>query len=190
MTNTVLDLLHTRRSVKAGNLIEPGPDASQLEAILRAATRVPDHGKLTPWYIQVLHKPGQAKLGDFLASLFASEIAEANDKQIAFERDRPQRAPLLLVVTYKPLIPHKIPEVEQILSAGAVCTHILMAAHAQGFAAQWLSEWPAYREEVRRFLGHDGVHDQIAGFIFIGTPSEPPQERARPTLDDVTSVFE
>ena len=189
MTNATLDLLHTRRSVKATDLVEPGPDASALDAILRAATRVPDHGKLTPWHVQVLHKPGQARLGGFLAELFAKEIPDANDKQIAFERDRPQRAPLLLVVTSKPRIPHKIPEMEQLLSVGAVCTSILIAAHAQGYAGQWLTEWPAYRPEVRTFLGHAGEHDRIVGFLYLGTAREAPQERARPVLDDVVSEF-
>lgn len=189
MSNATLELLHTRRSVKAADLVEPGPDAAALEAILKAATRVPDHGKLAPWHVQVLRKPGQAKLGDFLAALFAQEIPEANDKQIAFERARPQRAPLLLIVTSKPRIPHKIPEMEQLLSVGAVCTNILIAAYAQGYAGQWLTEWPAYRPEVRTFLGHAGEHDRIVGFLYLGTAQEAPQERSRPGLDEVVSEF-
>ncbi len=184
-----IDLLLKRRSVVAANITEPGPDADALETILRAATRVPDHGKLTPWRIQVLRKDGQSRLGDLFADLFAKEIPEANEKQIEFERQRPQRAPVLLVVTAKITKPHKIPELEQLLSGGAVCTNMLIAANALGFCAQWLTEWPAYRPEITRALGHDPETDQIIGFIYIGTPVEPPSERPRPALEDVVSEW-
>jgi nitroreductase len=184
-----IDLMLTRRSVKAFDLIEPGPNAEELELLLRAATRVPDHGKLTPWRIQVLEKTGQAALGGFLADLFAREIPEANVKQIAFERDRPQRAPLLLVVTSRPTSSHKIPDLEQLLSAGAVCTTLLHAANALGYAAQWLTEWPAYRPEVCRHLGHDPDTDQIVGFVHIGSRAQIPDERPRPDLANVSSIW-
>lgn len=184
-----IDLLLKRRSVVAANITEPGPSAAALDIILRAATRVPDHGKLAPWHIQVLHKEGQRRLGDILAGLFAKEMPEANDKQIEFERQRPQRAPLLLVVTAKIRKFHKIPEMEQMLSGGAVCTNILIAANALGYCAQWLTEWPAYRPEVARALGHDPESDQIIGLVYIGTPAEPPTERVRPELGDVVSEW-
>ncbi len=184
-----IDLLLKRRSVVAANITEPGPGAAALDIILRAATRVPDHGKLAPWRIQVLHKEGQRRLGDILADLFAREMPEANDKQIEFERQRPQRAPLLLVVTAKIRKNHKVPEMEQMLSGGAVCTNILIAANALGYCAQWLTEWPAYRPEVARALGHDPESDQIVGFVYIGTPAEPPTERPRPELGDVVSEW-
>ncbi len=150
---------------------------------------MPDHGKLAPWRIQVLHDAGQKRLGDLFADLFAKEIPEANEKQIEFERQRPQRAPLLLVVTSKVTKPHNIPELEQLLSGGAVCTNMLIAANALGFCAQWLTEWPAYRPEVARALGHDPETDQIIGFVYIGTPVEAPTERVRPELDDVVSEW-
>jgi len=185
-----IDLLLKRRSVVAANITEPGPDAAALDTILRAATRVPDHGKLAPWRIQVLHKDGQRQLGEVLAGLFAREIPDANDKQIEFERQRPQRAPLLLVVTAKIRKFHKIPEMEQMLSGGAVCTNMLIAANALGFCAQWLTEWPAYRPEVAQALGHDPECDQIIGFVYVGTPVEPPTERPRPALDEVVSEWD
>lgn len=186
---TALDLILTRRSTKAFDLIEPGPSADELGLILQAATRVPDHGKLTPWRIQILEQAGQAALGDFLGELFAREIPEANAKQIAFERDRPQRAPLLLIVTSKPKSPHKIPDLEQLLSAGAVCTTLLHAANAMGYGAQWLTEWPAYRPEVCRHLGHDPDIDRIVGFVYVGSRAQAPDERPRPDLADVTEIW-
>ncbi|MEM1400899.1 MAG: nitroreductase [Pseudomonadota bacterium] len=185
-----LDHLLKRRSVVAKEMIGPGPDDTQLRHILRAATRVPDHGKLAPWRIQILREAGQRKLGDLFAELFAADNPTANEKQIGFERDRPLRAPLLLVVTSKPIIPHKIPAIEQTLSAGAVCQNILNAATALGFAAQWLSEWPCFRPEVRALLGHDSPHDQIAGFMYIGSAASPPKERPRPVIDAVATVWE
>lgn len=186
---SAIDLMLTRRSVKAFDLIEPGPNADEVNLLLRAATRVPDHGKLTPWRIQILEKTGQAALGGFLADLFASEIPEANAKQIAFERDRPQRSPLLCVVTSTPISPHKIPDMEQLLSAGAVCTNMLHAANALGYGGQWLTEWPAYRPEVCRYLGHDPETDRIVGFVHIGSRAQVPDERPRPDLADVSSVW-
>ena len=185
----VIDLMLTRRSAKAATLVDPGPDQTQRETILRAATRVPDHGKLTPWHIQVLNKPGQARLGALFADLFQAANPDANDKQIAFERNRPQRAPLLLVVTAKPKESKKIPVLEQTLSVGAVCYGAMITARGLGFGAQWLTEWPAFRPEVVEALGHNPETDQIAGFIYIGTMSEQPTERPRPELADVVSEW-
>lgn len=184
-----LDLLLTRRSVVAKDIGEPGPDAATLEKILAAGIRVPDHGKLGPWRIQVLHKPGQKALGDVLAKIFAAEHPDAEERQVELERQRPQRAPVLLAVTAR-IDPHhpKIPLMEQQLSGGALCQNILVAAHASGFVAQWLTEWPSYHPEVRKALGHAPETD-IIGFIFIGTPTAVPTERGRPTFETVVSEW-
>lgn len=181
-----IDMMLARRSVKPDVMVEPAPDDEALRLILRAATRVPDHGKLTPWRILILRKDGQERLGDFLADMFAGEIPEANARQIDFERRRPQRAPLLLVVVSKPQPSRKIPDMEQLLSGGAVCYGLLMAANALGYCAQWLTEWPAYRREVVEFLGFDPGNDRIIGFVYLGSPAEPPEDRPRPALEDVT----
>lgn len=186
---TLIDALLTRRSTPIVQIAGPGPDQAALETMLRVATRVPDHGKLAPWRIQILHDEGQAKLGAFLADLFASETPEATDKQIAFERARPQRAPLLLAVTAKLTPGHKVPEHEQLLSGGAVCFALLAAAHGLGYAATWLTEWPAYRPEVVRFLGHDPATDRILGFVYMGTAVAKPADRPRPDLADVTAIW-
>lgn len=186
--NTI-DLLLARRSVVAKDMGAPGPDAATLEKILGAGIRVPDHGKLGPWRIQVLHKPGQAALGEVLARVFAAEHPEAEERQVELERQRPQRAPVLLAVTARIDEHHpKIPVMEQKLSGGALCQNILVAAHASGFAAQWLTEWPSYHPEVRTALGHS-PETEIIGFIYIGTPTTPPNERPRPTLETVVSEW-
>ncbi|MCA8907267.1 MAG: nitroreductase [Rhodospirillaceae bacterium] len=183
----VVDFMLTRRSPKAETLADPAPDTAQLETILRAATRVPDHGRLAPWRIQVVHKPGQAKLGELVERLYKADNPDTNDRQLEFERNRLQRAPLLLVVTLKPVESRKIPQVEQLLSAGAVCYGIVITAGGMGFGAQWLTEWPAFRPEVVEALGHDPETDRIVGFVYLGTSSEAPKERQRPNLDDVCS---
>ena len=184
-----IDLMLTRRSAKAATLVPPAPSDEELETILRAATRVPDHGKLTPWRIQVLRPDGQARLGAVLADLFTTEHPDANAKQIAFEANRPQRAPLLLIVTAKLQESKRIPRMEQMLSAGAVCYGLLMATRALGYGANWLTEWPAYRPEVARALGHDPETDQIVGLVYVGTPSETPAERPRPELADIVTEW-
>ncbi|MGI9499616.1 MAG: nitroreductase family protein [Geminicoccaceae bacterium] len=184
MTAALLDTLTTRRSVVAKNLGEPGPDGRTLDAILRTGIRVPDHGKLGPWRLQVLAKPAQAALGEVLATAYAEDNPEARADQIAFERARPAHAPVLIVVSSRLHRPHKIPEIEQLLSCGAVCQNLLNAAVLLGFGAQWLTEWPAYDPGVKKALGvPEGDH--IIGFISIGTPIESPNERPRPAFEDV-----
>jgi nitroreductase len=184
-----VELLLTRRSVLAANLGPPGPDDAALGTMLRIATRVPDHGKLAPWRIQILREDGQQRLGDLTARLYAEANPAATEKQIEFERRRLQRAPLLLAVTAKIRPNHKIPEMEQLLSAGTVCFSLLAASKALGYAAQWLTEWPAYRREVVEALGHDPATDRIVGFVYVGTAREAPAERPRPDLGDVVSVW-
>ena len=191
MTHPTINLLLTRRSVLAKALGEPGPNDQQLQTILRAGLRIPDHGRAAPWKIQVLDASAQRALGEFSATLFRSENPKAKDVLIEFERERPQRSPVLLIVSFHPNKQKltKIPEVEQLLSTGAMCQNILVATQALGYNAQWVTDWPAYHPEIRRFLGHD-EETQIVGFIHIGTAAEPPKERPRPDLDSIVSEWE
>ena len=98
-------------------------------------------------------------------------------------------APLLLVVTAKLRRDHKIPVMEQMLSGGAVCMSTLIAAEALGYCGQWLTEWPAYRDEVARFLGHDPETDRIVGFVYLGSKAAPPEDRPRPDLAEIVSEW-
>lgn len=189
MSPPELTTLMTRRSVVAKNLGEPGPDAQTLDAILRTGLRVPDHGKLGPWRLQVLGRSAQSALGDVLASVYAADNPDAREDQIAFERARPSRAPILIVVSSRLRRDHKIPEIEQLLSSGAVCQNLLNAATLLGYGAQWLTEWPAYDQRVKSALGAP-ADDHIIGFISIGTSVEAPNERPRPEFEDVVSFEE
>jgi nitroreductase len=181
-----IETLLQRRSVVAKNLGEPGPSAAELDMILKAGLRVPDHGKIGPWRLQVLDKPAQAALGEVFCRLYAAANPDARQDYIQAERERPARAPVLIVVSSRVQRAHKIPEIEQLLSCGAVCQNLLNAATLLGFAAQWLTEWPAYDEGVKAALGVPS-DQHIIGFVSVGTAIEPPQERPRPAFDDVVS---
>ncbi len=190
MNQSTVELLLTRRSVLAKDLIPPGPSPDELETILRCGLRIPDHSRAEPWRIQVLDKSAQQALGDFCAALYRREHPEAGDVMVELERQRPQRAPALLVVTYRPNEQKlaKVPEVEQLLSTGAVCQNILVAVAALGYRGQWLTDWPAYHPEVIRYLGH-GEETQITAFIHIGSVATPPNERPRPKFDNIVSEW-
>lgn len=191
MTNTTIDLLLTRRSVLAKKLGEPRPNHNELQNILRAALRVPDHGKAEPWNIQILEKKAQRALGDFCADLFHMERPDSNSMHVELERERPQRSPLLLIITMRPNEKKlaKVPKDEQLLSTGAMCQNILIATQSLGYNAQWVTGWPAYHSKVIGFLGHDDK-TLIAGFIHIGTAIEAPNERPRPNSDEIISEFD
>jgi nitroreductase len=183
-----IDLLLTRRSLSPGKLGDPAPSDADLEKILSAATRVPDHGKLNPWRLQVIKKEGQKKLGDIYAEVFKKTKPDASDEQIEYERKRPQAAPILICATSKLNPEHKIPLMEQRLSGGAVCQNLLNAAHALGYGGGWVTGWPAYNADIKKALGHS-ADTEIIGFIFLGTPMEKPMDRPRPPLNDVVSEW-
>ena len=184
--NAVSPLL-TRRSVSVKDMMKPAPSAAELELILRAATRVPDHGKLTPWRIVVLMEPGQHRLGALDADLFAAAYPEATPLQLHAERQRFARAPLCLAVLSMPK-PGTKPVWEQELSAGAVCMNILHAAHMLGYGGKWLTEWVAYSPEILTALGGAPEH-KIAGFLYLGSKLSEPEDRDRPKLEDVVTEF-
>lgn len=182
----LLEHLQKRRSVSTKKLTTPGPSKDEVEVMLSIASRVPDHGKLAPWRFIVCDKQAQLQLGEQWSAHFAQkhkDDPEIKDAHIKHELDRPQRAPLMIAVVSTPKL-GKIPVWEQHLSAGAACMNLLHAAHALGYGANWLSEWPSYDETIKTSLGC-APEDQIAGFVYIGTPSEAPQERIRPDLADV-----
>ncbi len=185
--NATIDLLLKRRSLVVAKQTEPGPSEADLDTILRCATRVPDHAKLTPWRIQVVRKEAQRDLGEVFADIYQQKNPDASDERIAAERQRPQRAPLLLIVSTK-IESERIPRWEQSLSGGALCQNLLVAAAVLGYAAQWLSEWVNYDHDIKAHLGV-APSDEILGFFYLGTASEPPKERPRPELNEVVSYL-
>lgn len=184
----VLDLLLTRRSVKAGDMIEPGPDEATLQQILRAGIRVPDHGKLGPWRFMVIRGAARDRLGEAIAAAFQADSPEARPEDVAYERGRIARAPVVVAVACRINTERPIPEWEQVMSCGAACQNLLVATHASGFVAQWLTEWYAYDERVKAALGL-GPEDRIAGFVYMGSAREAPRDRPRPDYDTVVSEW-
>jgi nitroreductase len=170
----LLRFLATRRSASAVTLAEPAPTASELDTLLRLATRVPDHGKLAPWRFIILEPAAKAVFADRLEALANSR----GDARAAAKLGKLKIPPLGVAVVSRPR-PGEIPEWEQLLSAGAVCTTLLYAAQALGYGANWITDWYAYDDEAKAILGLES-EERVAGFIFLGTPKEPPQERERP----------
>ena len=189
-SHPVIRFMRERRSVLAAKMIGPGPDDRSLATMLEIAVRVPDHGKLTPWRIQILRKAAQQRLGDVYATALKRSEPDCRDSQLAAARARLTRSPLLLVVSCHPVEAKfdKVPLIEQQLSAGNVCMNLLIAAGALGYAAQWITGGPAYEPAVREALGHASDTD-IAGFIHLGSIAEPPVERPRPDVDDIVSEW-
>jgi len=179
-----LEGLLSRRSVAPKDMTAEPVTPEHLEIILKAATRVPDHGKLAPWRIKVFDKAAQAAFGSIISARFEELNPGIEEKFIMFERERLARAPLVLAVITQTVQGAKAPPWEQYLSAGAVCMNILHAAHALGYGAKWLSEWIAYDEKILDAMGGK-PGERIAGFIYIGTPKEKPADRDRPKLADI-----
>lgn len=187
-TSSLLSHLATRRSGKPRDMIAPGPDDTELQAILTIAARTPDHGKLTPW--RFVHVPADRR-GDFQALLDAAWRAEKGEPSPG-DREAIHRlayqAPCLVVLVSAPVVPHKIPEWEQFLSAGAAAMNLLHAAHAHGFAASWITGWASESRAVNAALAGPGA--RIAGFVFIGTPATPLEDRPRPEFDRIASEWD
>jgi nitroreductase len=183
-----LALLTSRRSVKPVELIGPAPSAADIDTILTVASRVPDHGKLVPWRFLVFEGDGRLKAGETIAAVFHADHPDAKPEHVEMERNRLARAPLVVGVVSR-AAPHvKIPEWEQVLSAGAAAMNVVLAAHALGFAANWMTEWYAYDRRVLDALGL-AANERIAGFVHIGRPAQPPTDRPRPPLDQVVTRF-
>jgi nitroreductase len=177
----------TRRSGKPRDMVEPGPDAAELQRILIAAIRVPDHGKLAPWRFVVVAPEQRDAFADLLHRAYCARRPEPGREKIAAIDAFARQAPTLVVAVSTPDATSKIPRWEQQLSAGAACMNLLAAASAQGFVGSWLTGWAAYSATVRAAFAPEG---RIAGFIFIGTPSRELQERPRPDYDAVVSEWQ
>ncbi|MDJ0826123.1 MAG: nitroreductase [Rhodobacter sp.] len=180
-----LDFLLTRRSRPAKTLTTPVPDNDTVKTLLTAAARSPDHGKLEPWRFVVLEKPALQRLAD---------LAQTRGDALGLDHDQTAKgvaqyanADLAIAVVSSPKPSEKIPQIEQSLSAGAVCLALLNAALAAGWGANWLTGWASHEPTFRtEGLGLE-PHESIAGLIHLGTETAKPPERPRPDLDAITT---
>jgi nitroreductase len=182
-----LDLLLSRRSGSAKAMTGPGPSPDELATILKAAARVPDHGKLFPWRFIIFEGEARVRMGKLLVEALC-ETEKVTEERAATEAARFLRAPVVVAVVSRTREAIPIPEWEQILSAGAVCQTLLIAAHALGYVANWLTEWCAYNSIVKEKLGLK-PGERIAGFIYIGKSAALLEERVRPDMAKIVTRF-
>lgn len=185
--STPLSLLATRRSGKPRDLAAPGPDDAQLRQILEIAARTPDHGKLAPWRFVIVPDDRRAALATVITDAYRAERPQAARLEIEALEKFAAQAPALVVVLSSPKPESHIPLWEQELSVGAACMNLLHAAHALGFAGGWLTGWAAFSDTVRDAFG--AAPERVAGFMFLGTPSTQLEERPRPDLDKIVSIW-
>ncbi|HEX7800886.1 MAG TPA: nitroreductase [Asticcacaulis sp.] len=181
----VLEALFNRRSAPAPTLAAPGPSPEEMDLLIRIGLRVPDHGKIGPWRVVRFTPQAKAKVVEKLKALAESR----GDRKDAGALIKMSTPPQMLMVVSAPLQPHKIPLWEQQLSAAAVCQNLLIAAGAMGYGANWITDWYAYDAEARAILGVK-EDENVAGFVYLGTPTEPPLERERPDYDARISWWE
>ena len=179
-----------RRSVLAKKMKNHPIKDEDLQTIINAGIRVPDHGALNPWKIKVI-KDDKLKVidKDIILSEFKKENPKASSESLEIESKRLQRASVVLAVISTPVEHPKIPNWEMVLSSGAVCMNLLSCAQSLGYAAQWLTEWYAYNSKVLEYLGGRPGIDRISGFIYIGHKIEEPNERRRPDPSKVISYI-
>ena len=180
-------LIATRRSGKPRDMGAPGPTPEQLDRILGAATRVPDHGKLAPWRFVVVPADRREALATLLERAYREDRPEPGRAELAAIREFATQAPALVVALSAPAHASQIPIWEQELSAGAACMALLVAAHAEGLVGGWLTGWAAYSDTVRDAFGD--AHMRIAGFLYIGTPTRALDERPRPDPAAIISTW-
>jgi nitroreductase len=187
--SSTLSLLETRRSGRPRDMVAPGPDADELRRIFGVAMRTPDHGKLHPWRFVHVTRERRSDFADLLRRAYLADNPLAGRLELEAGERFAHQAPELVVALSKPTVPHKIPLWEQQLSCGAACMNLLIAAHAMGYAAGWVTGWAAYSPMVLESFGAAGEQDRIAAFIFIGTPGAEQEERPRPAYGDVVSLW-
>ena len=179
-----------RRSVLAKKIQNHPINKDDLEIIINAGIRVPDHGALNPWKIKVI-TGDKLKLVDeeVILTEFNKENPGATPESKKIESKRLQRASVVLAVLSTPVEHPRIPDWEMILSSGAVCMNLLSCAQSLGYAAQWLTEWYSYNKKMLEYLGGRPGLDRISGFIYIGHKAEEPLERRRPDPKKVISYL-
>ena len=183
------DYLLTRRSVGQAFLAEPAPEGEELQTLLTIATRVPDHGKLAPWRLVVFSGDARSAAGEKLAALVKSRRPEIDEVSLDAERRQFLPAPLVIGILSTPKPHPKVPEFEQLISAGNVAFNLEHGAYALGYAAQWVTRWYAFDNEAATILGaREG--ERFVGFVHIGTPTTTIEDRPRPALDEVVTFWD
>ncbi len=184
--NEIINFLRKRRSVTVKKMLPGKVTDGDLKHILECALRVPDHGALSPWKLVVIQNKIRKTIGEkLLVPEFKKHNAVINEEKLLFEKNRFLRADKIIAVIYCPVHSLKIPNWEMMLSTGAVCQNLVIAAQSLNYAVQWVTEWYAYNERMLEYLGGNVSKDKIAGFIYIGKKKEDPVERIRPKFEKI-----
>ena len=186
--STALSLLATRRSGRPRDLAGPGPTEDELHQILTIASRTPDHGQLIPYRFVIVGSDQRDALAKLYADALAIAEPDAPQAKVAKAIANARAAPSLVVLISRPVPDHKIPIFEQEQTCGAAGMNFLQAATALGYAAGWVTGWPATNPTVSSAFCREG--ERIAGFLYVGTPMTPLEERIRPSLGAVASRWE
>lgn len=188
MSEQVLTFLKQRRSTPIAGLGEPAPSQQDIDTILSIASRVPDHGRLAPWRFILYRGDARIKAGKLLAERAEEREGPLSESRREQELNRFARAPLVIGVVCSPRETERIPEWEQLLSAGAAAMQLCNAANALGYGSNWITNWYSGDEEGRRLLGL-APHERVAGFVHIGSNDKAVPERERPDLASVVSEY-
>jgi len=186
--NETRAFLALRKSANKLFLGEPGPSAEEVQQLLTIAARIPDHRKLTPWRFIVISGADRVTFGQALAKIAGQAGKDAESRDVIEAAGLPLRAPTVVAVISSPKDTGRTPVWEQELSAGALCYNLLLAANASGWAGVWLSEWIAYDPDVAALLGLAEA-ERVAGFVYLGTATQMPQERIRAEMDGLVSSW-
>ena len=170
-----------RASVSA--LCEPAPSGAVLDRILETALRAPDHGQLTPWRLLLIRGPARERLADIVAAALLARDPDATPQMVEKQRSRFLRAPLVVALGAHVVPGHKVPEAEQLMSVAAAAMNLLNAIHLAGYGAIWITGANSTDPAVHAALGF-AAPDTLAGFLFVGTPAEPPRASRRAALAD------
>lgn len=157
--------------------------------LIAAAVHVPDHGRLRPWRFILIEDAAKDRIGSVLFERVKAVCPDASEIRLEKERTRFSFAPSIVAVVLRPVVGHKVPEIEQVLSGGAVCMNLLHAAHQAGFGAQWLTGFAAYDPEVKTAVGV-AAEESVLGYIHIGSRTVQPAERERPDPDALLTKAE
>ncbi|MGF7006768.1 nitroreductase family protein [Aminobacter sp. BE322] len=188
MTSPILDFLLTRNSAPIPELREPAPSDAEIETMLRAATRVPDHGRLEPWRFILYRGDVRIEIGKKLATLAEKREGPLPEGRRNQELARFSRAPLVIGVVSSPKENPKIPQWEMFLSGGMAAMNLITAANALGYGTNMITNWYSDNEEGRALLGL-APHERVVGFIHIGSYDGSAPERPRPEVSRLYSDY-
>ncbi len=183
-----ITFLQQRYSTAAKHLVEPAPNSAELEQILQAAVAAPDHGGLHPWQFLIIEGETRQKLGGLMAHCYQQRHPQASNDQVERQRAKPLRSPLIITVVAKIQENPSVDKLEQILSAGAACQQILLAAQALGYGAIWLSGESIFDWNINDGLGLS-FDDQIVGFLYLGTEKQPIEQPKRPSASHFSQIW-